>query len=167
MDCQKELLAEYEREVARTRKVLEAIPANADFAYKPHPRSMSLGRLAGHLTDMTGDWALHTLNQDKLEFAADHKWEPYIPASREAALSKLDENLDEVRKALAATTAEKWDRHWKFIFGGQTFIDEPRYQVFRDYVLSHMIHHRAQLGVYLRLLGAKVPGCYGPSADEM
>jgi uncharacterized damage-inducible protein DinB len=167
MDCQKELLAEYEREVARTRKVLEAIPANADFAYKPHPRSMSLGRLAGHLTDMTGDWALHTLNQDKLEFAADHKWEPYIPASREAVLSKLDENLDEVRKALAATTPEKWDRHWKFIFGGQTFIDEPRYQVFRDYVLSHMIHHRAQLGVYLRLLGAKVPGCYGPSADEM
>ncbi len=167
MDCQKELLAEYEREVARTRKALEAIPADADFAYKPHPRSMSLGRLVGHLTDMTGDWALHMLNQDKLEFPADHKWEPYIPASREAALSKLDENLGGVRKALAATTAEKWDRHWKFIFGGQTFIDEPRYQVFRDYVLSHMIHHRAQLGVYLRLLGAKVPGCYGPSADEM
>jgi uncharacterized damage-inducible protein DinB len=167
MDCQKELLAEYEREVARTRKTLEAIPADADFTYKPHAKSMTLGHLAGHLTDMTGDWAMHTLTQDKLEFAADHKYEPYVPASREAVLKKLDENLDDVRKALAATKSEKWDQHWKFIWAGQTFIDEPRYQVFRDYVLSHMIHHRAQLGVYLRMLGAKVPGAYGPSADEM
>jgi uncharacterized damage-inducible protein DinB len=167
MDCQKELLAEYDREVAKTRKILEAIPADADFNYKPHAKSMSLGRLAGHLTDMTNDWAMQTIMQDKMEFAADHKYEPYVPASREAALKKLDENLSEVRKALAATKPEKWDQHWKFIWAGQTFIDEPRYQVFRDYVLSHMIHHRAQLGVYLRLLGAPVPGCYGPSADEM
>ena len=80
---------------------------------------------------------------------------------------EFDEKLPAVHSALDATTPEKWDQHWKFIWGGQTFIDSPRHQVFREMVISHMIHHRAQLGVYLRLLGAKVPGAYGPSADEM
>ncbi len=167
MDFQKELLAEYERETALTRKMLDAIPVDADLTYKPHAKSMPLGRLAGHLTDMTGDWAMHTLTQDKLEFAADHKWDPYVPASKAAVLEKFDKGLPSVRAEVAATTPAKWDQHWMFIFGGQTFIDSPRHQVFRDYVLNHMVHHRAQLSVYLRLLGAKVPGMYGPSADEM
>lgn len=167
MDCQKELIAEYDREIAKTRKMLEAIPDNADFDYKPHPKSMSLGRLAGHIADFSGDWAIHSLTLDKLEFAADHKWDPFTPKSKEEIIEKFDEKLAESKAALAATTGAKWDEHWKFIWGGQAFIDEPRHQVFRDFVLNHMVHHRAQLGVYLRLLGAKVPGMYGPSADEM
>jgi uncharacterized damage-inducible protein DinB len=167
MDFRQDLMAEYDRETAKTRKMLEAIPADADFNYKPHPKSMSLGRLAGHLTDMVGEWANGTLKQDKLEFAADHKWEPYVPASKEALLEKFDHELAGVQKELAAIPMEKWDQHWKFIYGGQTYIDEPRHQVFREAVLCHMVHHRAQLGVYLRLLGARVPGVYGPSADEM
>ena len=167
MDFQKELIAEYDRETAHTRKMLEAIPADADLNYKPHAKSMPLGRLAGHLTDMAGDWAMHTLTQDKLEFAADHKWEQYVPASKAAVLEEFDKGLPGVKAAVAAAAPAQWDQHWKFIFGGQTFIDSPRHQVFRDYVLNHMVHHRAQLSVYLRLLGAKVPGMYGPSADEM
>lgn len=167
MDFQKELIAEYERETAKTRQILEAIPADADLSYKPHPKSMSLGRLAGHLTDMTGDWAMHCLTLDKLEFAADHKWDPYVPASKEAVVHKFDEGLPLVRKTLSELTAARWDENWKFIFGGQVFIDSPRHQVFRDFVMNHMVHHRAQLGVYLRLLNARVPGAYGPSADEM
>jgi uncharacterized damage-inducible protein DinB len=167
MDFQKELVAEYDREAAKTRKMLEAIPADADFAFKPHPKSMSLGRLAGHLTDMVGDWAVHSLELDKLDFPADHKWESYVPASTTALLEKFDKELPRARAALAATTPEKWDQHWQFIFGGQVWIDQPRHQVFRELVISHMVHHRAQLGVYLRLLNAKVPGMYGPSADEM
>ena len=167
MDYQKELIAEYDREIARTRKMLEAIPADADLNFKPHPKSMPLGRLAGHLTDMTGEWAIHSLTLDKLEFPADHKWDPFIPASKEALLAKFDERLPEARAALAATTGEKWDQHWQFIFGGHVWIDDPRHQVFRELVISHMIHHRAQLSVYLRMLGAKLPGMYGPSADEM
>jgi uncharacterized damage-inducible protein DinB len=167
MDFQKELIAEYDRETAQTRKMLEAIPADADLNYKPHAKSMSLGRIAGHLTDMAGDWALHTLTKDKLEFAADHKWEQYVPASKAEVVEKFDKGLPGVKAAVAAATPAQWDQHWKFIFGGQTFIDSPRHQVFRDYVLNHMVHHRAQLSVYLRLLGAKVPGMYGPSADEM
>ena len=167
MDFQKDLIAEYDRETAKTRKMLEAIPTDADLNYKPHPKSMSLGRLAGHLTDMAGNWAMTTLTQDKLEFAADHKWDPYIPASKAALLEKFDSGLPKVRKELAAVSPQKWDEHWQFIFGGQKFIDDPRHQVFREMVISHMIHHRAQLGVYLRLLDAKIPGAYGPSADEM
>jgi uncharacterized damage-inducible protein DinB len=167
MDYQKELLAEYDREIDRTRKMLQAIPDNADYAWKPHEKSMTLGRLAGHLTDMTGDWALHTLTLDKLDFPADHKWEVYVPTDKEDLLKKLDAKLGQVRDALAAITPEKWDQHWQFIFGGHVWIDQPRHQVFRELVLSHLVHHRGQLSVYLRLVGGKVPGMYGPSADEM
>ena len=167
MEYQKEIIAEYDRETERTRKMLEAIPADVDLNFKPHAKSMALGRLAGHLTDFAGDWAVHSLSLDKLEFAADHKWDPYVPASKEELLKKFEEKLSESKAALAATTGEKWDQHWQFIFGGQVWIDQPRHQVFRELVISHMIHHRAQLGVYLRIIGAKIPGMYGPSADEM
>ncbi len=167
MDFQKELLAEYDRETTKTRKMLEAIPADADFTWKPHPKSMPLGRLLGHITDMTGDWALLTLTKDKLEFPADHKWEQYVPASKKALLEKFDRELVGVRDVIAAVTTEQWEQHWQFIFGGQKWIDQPRYQVFRDMVMNHLVHHRAQLGVYLRLLDKPIPGMYGPSADEM
>jgi uncharacterized damage-inducible protein DinB len=167
MDIQKELLSEFDRESARTRKILEALPEKVDFAWKPHEKSMPLGRLAGHVTDMTGDWALHTLTKDKLEFAADHKWETYTPESKAALLEKFDRELVGTRSALASISPEKWDQNWKFVFGGQTWIDQPRYEVYRELVMNHLVHHRAQLGVYIRELGGKLPGCYGPSADEM
>ncbi|HZB89769.1 MAG TPA: DinB family protein [Terracidiphilus sp.] len=167
MNIQNELVLELDREGAKTRKVLEAIPDGADFGWKPHEKSMTLGALAGHVTDMTRDWGLHTLTQDKLEFAADHKFEQYRPTSRAELLERFDKGLAATRAALVAIAPEKWDQNWQFVFGGQAWIDQPRYQVFRDYVLNHLVHHRAQLGVYIRLLGGKVPGCYGPSADEM
>jgi uncharacterized damage-inducible protein DinB len=167
MDFQKDLLAEYDRETAKTRKMLDAIPADADFSYKPHAKSMALGRLAGHLTDFAGNWALETLTKDKMDLPADHKWEQWAPASKAELLEKFDRGLPEVRAAIAGLPAEKWDEHWQFIFGGHKWIDDPRQQVFREMVMSHMIHHRAQLGVYLRLLDKPIPGTYGPSADEM
>jgi len=167
MDIQKELIAEYDRETATTRKTLEAIPADADYAYKPHEKSMSLGRLAGHVSETAGSWALHTLTSDALIFAADHKFEGYIPASKEALLAQFDKEVGEARAALAAFTPEQWDGHWKFGVGEQVYIDDTKYRVFRNWVLDHMIHHRAQLGVYLRLLGAALPGTYGPSADGL
>jgi uncharacterized damage-inducible protein DinB len=167
MDFQKELLAEFDREVERTRKILEALPEGADYGWKPHEKSMALGRLAGHVTDMTGEWALNTLTLDKLDFPADHKWEQFVPSSGQDAVKKLDSNLGEVRSAIQSMTPEKWDQHWQFIFGGHVWIDQPRHQVFRELVISHLVHHRAQLGVYIRILGGKLPGSYGPSADEM
>lgn len=167
MDFQKDLIAEYDREAARTRKMFEAIPADADFNYKPHPKSMALGPLAGHIAETTGNWAVTTLAQDKLEITPDQKWEPFVPTSTHGLLERFDSELAKARKALADISPEKWDQHWTLVWGGQKVIDSPRHQVFREMVISHLVHHRAQLGVYLRLLGAKIPGCYGPSADEM
>jgi uncharacterized damage-inducible protein DinB len=167
MDFQQELIAEYDRETAKTRKMLDAIPADADFTWKPHPKSMSLGQLAGHISDTAGEWAITTLTTDKLEFPADHKFEPYVPASNKAMLGKFDSQVATAKAALAGFAPEKWDENWKFIAGGQAWIDESKYRVFRNWVLDHLIHHRAQLGVYLRLLDKPIPGSYGPSADDM
>jgi len=167
MDFQKELIAEYDRETASTRKLLAAIPADADFTWKPHTKSMSLGRLAGHAAETAGDWALSTLTVDKMEFPAGHKFEPYVPASTEALLEKYDRQVADVKKALASFAVEKWDENWKFVAAGQTWIDDSKYGVWRSWVINHLIHHRAQLGVYLRLLDKPIPGMYGPSADEM
>jgi uncharacterized damage-inducible protein DinB len=146
--------------------MFEAIPADADFTYKPHPKSMSLGRLAGHTAELGGEWAITTLTTDKLEFPADHKWEAYIPASKEALLERFDKETAEAKAALAGFAPERWDENWKFVAGGQAWIDESKYEVWRTWVLNHMIHHRAQLGCYLRQLDKPIPGTYGPSADE-
>ena len=89
MDFQKDLIAEFDSETAKTRKMLDAIPDNVDWNYKPHPKSMSLGRLAGHLTDFAGDWAMSTLTKDKIEFGPDSKFEPYVPASKADLLDLL------------------------------------------------------------------------------
>jgi uncharacterized damage-inducible protein DinB len=83
-----------------------------------------------------------------------------------ALLESFDREVAETKAVLAKFTPQKWEEHWKFIFGGHTFIDESKFQAFRTWVMNHMIHHRAQLGVYLRLLDKPVPGTYGPSADE-
>ena len=104
---------------------------------------------------------------EKLEFPADHKWEMPSPKSREELLEKFDREIGKTRADLAGISPEKWDQNWKFVFGGQAWIDQSKYQVWRETVINHMVHHRAQLGVFLRLLDAKIPGCYGPSADEM
>jgi uncharacterized damage-inducible protein DinB len=167
MDIQKELIAEYDRESATTRKILDAIPADIDFTFKPNAKSMPLGRLAGHISETAGDWALHTLTVDKMEFPADHKWEAYIPASKEAMLERLDKDTAKVKEELAKFAQAKWDENWKFIAGGQAWIDDSKYAVWRNWVINHLVHHRAQLGVYLRVLDKRLPGSYGPSADEM
>jgi uncharacterized damage-inducible protein DinB len=165
MDFQKEIIAEFDRETDRTRKTLQAIPDDADFSWKPHGKSMAFGRLAAHVSDTNGDWALHTLTLDRLEWKPDMN--PTDPPTKAGLLERFEKQVAEVKPALAAMTPAKWDSHWKFVAGDQTWIDEPRFQVWRSWVISHMIHHRAQLGVYLRLLDKKVPGMYGPSADEM
>ncbi len=165
MDIQKELIAEYDRETTSTRKLLEAIPDNADFAWKPHEKSMTLGKLAGHVADTNGSWAHSTLSTDRLD------WDPSMnvtpPATKAELLERFDKQTTQAKSELAALPFEKWDNNWKFVAGDQTWIDDTRYGVWRTWVVDHLIHHRAQLGVYLRLLGQKIPGMYGPSADEM
>jgi len=165
MDIQKELIAEYERETDRTRKTLEAIPDDADFNWQPHAKSMKLGKLAGHVSDTNGDWALHTLTKDRLEW--NPEMNPKDLTNKTDLLARFEKQVAEVKPALATMTPAKWDSNWKFVAGDQTWIDDSKYGVWRTWVLNHLVHHRAQLGVYLRLLDKKVPGLYGPSADEM
>jgi uncharacterized damage-inducible protein DinB len=167
MDFQKELIAEFDRETAMTRKMLEAVPADTDFTWKPHSKSMSLGRLAGHISELGGEWAVAILTQDKMQFAADHKFEPYLPADKSALMARFEKETAETRKVLTGYTPAMWDGNWKFIMGDQTYVDESKYCAYRNWVLNHLIHHRAQLGVYLRLLDKPLPGTYGPSADGM
>jgi uncharacterized damage-inducible protein DinB len=165
MDIQKELVEEYDRETANTRKVLEAIPENADFAWKPHEKSMTLGRLASHVSDTNGDWAMHTLSKDRLDWNPDMN--PTDPTNKKDLLARFETQVADVKPVLANMTPAKWDSNWKFVAGDQTWIDDSKYAVWRTWVVNHLVHHRAQLGVYVRLLGQKVPGTYGPSADEM
>ena len=165
MDFQKDLIAEYDRETAGTRKILEAIPDDADFSWKPHVKSFSLGSLAGHVSDTTGDWAIHTLTTDRLDWSPEMKSVP--PSTKKELLARFDKQVAEAKPALAVMTPAKWDSNWKFVAGDQTWIDDTKYNVWRTWVLNHLVHHRAQLGVYLRLLDQKIPGMYGPSADEM
>ena len=167
MDIQQELIAEFDRESANTRKMLAAIPADVDFTYKPHAKSMSLGHLAGHISDTAGEWAISTLATPGLEFPEGHKFEPYIPPSTEALLERFDKKVAEAKAELSKFPSENWDEHWKFSMGGQTWIDDTKYRVFRTWVLDHLIHHRAQLGTYLRQLDQPIPGVSGPSADGM
>jgi uncharacterized damage-inducible protein DinB len=162
MDIQKELIAEYDSEAAKTRRMLDAIPADADFTWKPHTKSMTLGRLAGHTAELAGKWAVSVLTTDKLEHAA----ESYIPASKAALLERFDREVAEAKAALANFTPEKWEVNWKFVAGGKAWLDNTKYFILRNCVLNHLIHHRAQLGVYLRLLNQPIPGTYGPSADS-
>ena len=165
MDIQKELIAEYDRETDRTRKILQAVPEDADFSWKPHGKSMTLGRLASHVSDTNGDWAMHTLTRDRLDWSPDMS--PKDPTNKKDLLARFEKQVAEVKPALAGMTPAKWDSNWKFVAGDQTWIDDSKYSVWRTWVLNHLVHHRAQLGVYLRLLDKKVPGIYGPSADEM
>ncbi len=165
MDIQKELIAEFDRESASTRKILEAIPEDADFAWKPHEKSMSLGRLAAHVSDTNAAWADHTLTRDRLDWTPEMN--PKDPATKPELLERFERQLAEAKAELAKFDSQKWDSNWKFVAGDQAWIDDTKYNVWRTWVINHTIHHRAQLGVYLRLLGQKLPGCYGPSADEM
>ena len=165
MDTQKELIAEYDRELASTRKMLDAIPADADLNWKPNPKCMTLGRLAAHVAETAGAWGIDTLSKDGLNFDMG-SYKPWNPASKAEILQKFDAETSQAKQILARLDTSKWNDNWKMTAGDQTWINDSRYSVFRTWVLNHLIHHRAQLGRDLRMLGAPIPGMYGPSADE-
>jgi uncharacterized damage-inducible protein DinB len=165
MDLQKELIAEFDREMKTTRKMLEAIPDDADLAWKANPKNMALGRIAGHTAETAGEWAVSTLGKDGLIFDM-KEYKPWNPANKAEILAKFDKDSAEARTILVSMPLAKWDDNWKMTAGEQTWIDDTRYNVWRTWVLNHLIHHRAQLGRDLRSMGAPIPGSYGPSADE-
>ena len=157
------LLPEFDQEMQNTRKMLELVPKER-FAYKPHSRSMTLGRLAGHIAEFPS-WAVHTMTLEVLEMQPGQQG--YNPESKQELLEKFDKDVIAARDLITAASDEDFEKIWKFIYAGKEIIAMPRRQVMRGMVMNHMIHHRAQLGVYLRLNEIEIPGMYGPSADEM
>jgi uncharacterized damage-inducible protein DinB len=160
------ILPEFDQEMASTRKVLERVPDDK-LDWKAHPKSQSIGWNAGHLANIP-TWATITLTQSSFDLAPPGQPPPRAEPlkSRAEILATFDKNVAEARQALAAASNEEFAQPWSLKKGGQTMFTLPRSAVIRTFVLSHMIHHRAHLLVYLRLNDIPVPGMYGPSADE-
>jgi len=156
------LLPEFDHEMASTRKILERVPEE-DLHFQPHPKSMPLGRLAGHIAELPG-WVVPAMQREMLELDANYK--PYVPASPKEALERFDKNVGEARAALSGVSDEQLAVAWTLKAGGKTIFTLPRVAAYRGMIMSHLIHHRGQLGVYLRVLEVEIPGMYGPSADE-
>ena len=166
MSISKMILPEFDHEMANTRKTLERVPDDK-FAWKPHEKSMSLGSLATHLANIPS-WTAHTFDRDELDIAPPGQ-PPYKldeAKSRAELLEAFDKNVASARTALEAASDENWQGKWSLLSGGNKIFTLPRTAVMRGFIMSHSIHHRAQLGVYLRLLDVPVPSIYGPSADE-
>ena len=166
MPISQTILPEFEHEMANTRKTLERVP-NDKFSWKPHEKSMTLGGLATHLSNIPS-WTKNTFEADKLDIARPGQ-PPYRLEEKKSTaelLAAFDENVASARAALESATDENWQGKWSLLMGGKTIFTLPRTGVMRGFVMNHLIHHRAQLGVYLRLLDVPVPSIYGPSADE-
>jgi uncharacterized damage-inducible protein DinB len=159
------LLEDFDTEMAGTRKLLERIPEDKP-DYKPHDKSMACGRLAMHVAHLP-TFAKYILTEPGMDMANSKLPHPDLTfRTRAAMLAEFDAAAAEARKALAAASDADLAAKWKFSFGEHVILDEPRSKTYRLMFFNHLIHHRAQLGVYLRLNDLPVPGLYGPSADE-
>lgn len=161
------MLAEFDQEMQNTRKVLERLPDDK-WGWKPHEKSGTVGWLAGHIATLPG-WTTMTIKTEELDYApvGGPPYQPPKIESRKDALANFDKESAEARTALAGVSDQEMLKGWTLLAGGKEIFTMPRVACIRGYVMNHLIHHRAQLGVYYRLLGVPVPGLYGPSADEM
>lgn len=159
------LLSEFDHEIATTRKVLERVPEGKP-EFKPHDKSMAMDRLAGHIAELTG-WAKETMLQDSIEMGgAAAGAGPLKMTSRKQLLEEFDKRAAAGRAAIASASDDAFMKPWSLIAGGKAVFTLPKIAVLRGFVMNHMIHHRGQLSVYLRLNDVPVPSIYGPSADE-
>ena len=157
------LLQDYDVEAKNTRTTLERIPAHlAEF--KPHEKSMPMGRLAMHVATLPS-FANAILTLEKMDLTKD-KFPTLIFESPEATVRTFDQVSSELRDKLSAQSDADLQRNWLMVFGDKPIADAPRSVLFRTMYFNHQLHHRAQLGVYLRLNNLPVPALYGPSADD-
>jgi uncharacterized damage-inducible protein DinB len=160
------LLPEFDAEMASTRRLLECVP-DGKAAWQPHEKSMSLGRLATHVAQLAG--------RAEVIFGHD-EWDPWPPGttfkplvleSRAQLLTLFDDGSAKARAALAAASDAAFAGSWTMKREGKPMYTAARLDAYRRMAMNHMVHHRAQLGVFLRLLGVPIPGMYGPSADDL
>ena len=156
------LLSEFDEEAKKTRATLERVPINPDFV--PHTKSMPLGRLAPHVAELAS-FGETILTTPSLDFASGSRTRlPF--ESAEQLVKAFDEGAAKVRTALKNTTDEAWTQDWKLSFQGKPIFSGSRFLAYREMFLNHLVHHRAQLGVYVRLNDKPLPATYGPSADD-
>jgi uncharacterized damage-inducible protein DinB len=166
MAISESLLPEFDHEMANTRKTLERVPRDK-FDWKPHAKSMAMGDLATHLGNIP-TWANYTIDQDSLDLAPEGQPLPPTELAKSEAelLATFDENVAKARAAIAGASDADLFQPWTLLNNGSQILTLPKVAVLRSFVMNHLIHHRAQLGVYLRLNDIPVPSIYGPSADE-
>jgi uncharacterized damage-inducible protein DinB len=157
------LITEFEHEAQTTRKHLERLPDDK-LDWRPHEKSFRAVALASHITESLG-WTDAVFNQDEVDFDPS-TYTPYVATSAADLLKTFDDNVAKGKEALASANEDSLEQPWSLKIMGRVQFERPRAAVFRDFVLSHVIHHRGQFSVYLRLLNVPVPGSYGPSADE-
>jgi uncharacterized damage-inducible protein DinB len=156
------LLLEFDEEAASTRRMLERVPEHS-FPWKPHERSMTLGRLSSHIADLPNR-ATTIVTTETYVRPPDFK--PFSAASTQELVDKFDANIAEARAALTTLREDQLDVIWSIQMNGRTMASLPRAMALRRVFMDHLIHHRGQLSVYLRLLDVPIPGMYGPSADD-
>ncbi len=166
MKLNETLLPEFEHEMANTRKTLERIPEDK-LDWQPHEKSWTIRDLATHLANIPS-WTSGTINEDSFDMAPSSGDIPHAePAkSQQEILDSFDNNVSAARAAISDASDEQLLKPWTLLSGGKSIFTLPKIAVLRSFVMSHSIHHRAQLGVYLRLNDVPVPSIYGPSADE-
>lgn len=166
MSIGQSLIPEFDQEMQNTREVLERVP-NDKWNWKPHDKSGTVGWLASHVATLP-DWAAVTLRTTELDYAPVNgpAYEPPKITNQKELLAVFDQKAAEARAALAGASDSDFVQDWTLLAGGKTLFTMPRIACIRGFVMNHLIHHRAQLTVYFRLLNIPVPGLYGPSADE-
>jgi len=166
MTTRDDLLAEFNREMESTRKHLAAVP-DGKFDWKPHPKSFSLGALASHLAEIPL-WMTMTLEKDELDLApaGGPPYKPNVATTKKELLEIFDRNVPPARAALEKLQPENLPKPWSLLMTGKVMMTMPRAAVLRNFILNHNVHHRAQLGLYLRMNEVAVPESYGPTADS-
>lgn len=158
------LIAELDEEVKNTRATLERVPAGKG-EFKPHAKSMPMGRLAAHLAQL-GDFGATILTTPELDFSKGPRTAPAVFESAGQLVGVFDEGAVNVRRALGQVSDQAWSDPWQLSMGDHVLFKRTRFAAYRHMFVNHLVHHRAQLGVYFRLNDVPVPATYGPSADE-
>ena len=163
MSFSESFLREFGQEVPSTRTTLERVPMD-QFDWKPHDKSMSIGALASHVAGLPS-WVPLIVAHDEFD-AGGGEAPPPPPSDTKGLLELFDKNVSEAQSVIESAADEAFGKTWSLVRGGEALFSAPKAGVIRRMMLHHMIHHRAQLGVYLRLRDIPVPSVYGPSADE-
>lgn len=163
MSISESLLPEFDGEMEKTRKMLACVP-DGKWDWTPHEKSMSLGRLSGHVAELPF-WGVTTMEKEVFELKPG-EYKAYVADSPAALIETFERHRTKARELIANAGDEEFHKMWSMKVGDKTVLSAPRIAMLRSMFMNHLIHHRAQLSVYLRLLDVSFPGMYGPSADE-